>query len=162
MCPSVQRSTTKDRCPQKPSSKSYNTGGSGSAIVGVRSAAIVFSFSIGPEQKPYDGVMGYPLVLGRTDLEGITLATFGGASACSGIGAYALVTRAVRTTTCTLYCFTRVFGGENHLTLPPTFAHKLWTGSKRLRRYQSLRSRNPRCVHPLLQDTLSLADLQTA
>jgi hypothetical protein len=40
-------------------------------------------------------LMGYPLLLGRSDFEGVTLAQFGGASACSGIGAYALNTLSV-------------------------------------------------------------------
>lgn len=76
------------------STKSYNQLAPYTSSLGLVGANFALSYTPGPEHKPWDGLMGYPIVYGRTVVSGVTFADFGGDAACGGVGAYAITSHA--------------------------------------------------------------------
>ena len=68
---------------------SYTSG----PTYGLVSATFAMSFAPGPEHKPWDMLMGYPTVLGRARIKGVTFADFYGEDGC-GEGTFAITNHA--------------------------------------------------------------------
>lgn len=77
-------------CPTRLSKQSFNKASPFSPALGLIGAVFALAYAPGPEKKPWDKVMGYPMVHGRMDVHNVHLANFGGDGACGGVGAYAL------------------------------------------------------------------------
>ncbi|KAG2448780.1 hypothetical protein HYH02_006132 [Chlamydomonas schloesseri] len=79
-------------CHAKLSVQSYNRFNPFTPAMGLVSATFATEFTIGPEQKPWDALMGYQTIHGIMRVFGTTFANWAGAAACPGSaqGAYAL------------------------------------------------------------------------
>lgn len=71
-------------CHPNPSPVSYNRAMPFTASVGLVSASFAQKWSPGPDVKPWDAQMGYPMVHGRMDLNNVTFADFYGSGGCGG------------------------------------------------------------------------------
>jgi hypothetical protein len=93
VCPSILVGTANSAaygCPTRLSAQSKNRAMPFTPMLGIVGAVFALAYTPGPEKKPWDMLMGYPMLLGRMDTEGVMLANFGGATACGGVGGYAL------------------------------------------------------------------------
>lgn len=81
-------------CAANPSVSSYTVGGAGerTPIVGLYTPCLSGSFMEGPDGANWDGAMAYMRKFGVLNVSGVTLANWGGASACE-CGAYALASQ---------------------------------------------------------------------
>ena len=75
-------------CAPKVTRQSYNQVSPFTPARGLVSAAFAIMFTPGPDKKPWDGLMGYPMIQGIARHWNITFADFQGPS-CSA-GTYAL------------------------------------------------------------------------
>lgn len=82
--------TAASGCPSRPSGQSKNKRSPFRRSVGLTPAVFALGFSPGPEPKPWDNIMGYPRVFGRTDVNNVEFSNYGGAAACGGAGSYAI------------------------------------------------------------------------
>lgn len=66
------------------SSKSFDKATPFGPSVGLVSPVFALDFTVGPEMKPYDHTHGYQTIFGNTQVSGLTIANFEGASGCGG------------------------------------------------------------------------------
>ena len=90
-CPSFQEAGKggEEGCHPRLSRVSYTEGPS----YGLVSATFAMAFTPGPEQKPWDGLMGYSTVLGRARITGTAFEDFYGEDGC-GSGSFAITNHA--------------------------------------------------------------------
>ncbi|CAG9461071.1 unnamed protein product [Pedinophyceae sp. YPF-701] len=93
------RSNSDAACHQNLSKQSYRNPRQD--MMGFVAATFALSFTPGPEMKPWDGLKGYPTILGRATLDGVTFANFAGSASdyssfgvTCDINAYALAPHA--------------------------------------------------------------------